>query len=44
MFVNAFLTNDTVVYGKQLTLKHEYEALDERSARLVRCLTAIDRA
>lgn len=40
-FVNAFNVKDTVVYGKQLTLKHDYEALDERSARLVRCLTAL---
>lgn len=43
-FVNAFRTKDTVVYGKQLTLKHDYEALDERSAHLVRCLSAIVRA
>ncbi len=42
-FVNAFATQDTVVYGKQLTLKHDYEALDERSARLVRCLAAFAR-
>lgn len=39
-FVNAFRSKDTVVYGKQLTLKHEYEALDARSAQLVRCLDA----
>ena len=43
-FVNAFRTKDTVVYGKQLTLKHDFEALDERSARLVRCMSAVIRA